>query len=248
MSERERRAFVRWAAPIMLLAQLLREHKGDPKRAIAWAESLWEALVAAGYGPGVRRDAIGPRADPKRDHVAALPSELAESYERLWRAYAHPHGKQGAAERWAQLAPDAELTARIIAAAAAEAREPRPEGAARKWLQGWLSERRWEDRPVPAGAGSATEQDAIAARRLAMAELLGEHKRLVLHCRHYPEDAQARAELARLGEQLAGFGIAPGLTTPKPARPGARPLKALLVGAPRRGAPTVEPLETTDGK
>lgn len=233
MSERERRAFVRWAAPIMLLAQLLREHKGDPKRAIAWAESLWEALVAAGYGPGVRRDAGGPRADPKRDQVAALEPALAATYARLWRAYAHPKGKQAAAERWAQLAPTPALAERIIAAAERDAREERPVGAVRKWLQGWLSERRWEDREEPAeGTGSdpGPSAEELAARRLAVAELLGEHKRLVLHCRHYPEDAQASAELARIGEQLAGFGIVPGAAALRsaPGRGGVRPLKGLL--------------------
>lgn len=207
-----RAAFIRATAPVMLLAQLLREQKGDPKRAIAWAESLWEALVAAGYGPreGPSAKGQGPRADPRADQVAGLGPELAASFARLWKAYAWPKGKQGAAERWGQLAPDAGLAERIIAAAAREAREPRPEGTVRKYLQGWLAERRWEDQEESA-EDQGPRAEEVAARRLAVAELLGEHKRLVLHLRHSPEDEGARAELAAVGERLAAHGIAPGV-------------------------------------
>lgn len=234
MGEAARAAFVRATAPVMLLAQLLREQKGDPKRAIAWAESLWEALVAAGYGPKSRAEArpTATRVDPKRDALAALTPELAASFARLWTAYAWPKAKQAAAERWGQLAPDAALAERIIAAAAAEAREPRPEGQVRKWLQGWLSERRWEDWGEGVVGLKPDLQEEVAARRLAVAELLGEHKRLVLHCQHHPDDAGARAELGRIGERLTEHGITPGSATPKlptdRGRGGPRSLKSML--------------------
>lgn len=223
--------FIQHAAPIMLLAQLLRgEGKADPARAIAWAESLWERIAAAGYGAKAvaSGEERGPRVDPKRDALGALPPELAESFARLWKAYAWPKGKQAAAQRWGQLAPGAELAERIIAAAGREAREPRPEGAVRKWLQGWLSERRWEDQCE--AAQDDAKARATAERRAEVAELLGEWRRLSLHLQHAGEDAESAAALQKVGAMLAERGISPGLTTPAPARSGggARKLKDLL--------------------
>lgn len=234
MSERKR--FVRFATPIMLLAQLLREQKGDVRAAITWAERLWEGLVDAGHGPRkaggspLEGDAGGggaakPR--PLSDHVGALSEPQRAAFERLWRAYAYPKGKQGAAQRWAQLAPDDDLGARIIAAAEADAREVRPEGQARKWLQGWLTERRWEDRPEGAADAQGVAVSEIAARRLALAELLGERRRLSMLVRHNGEDAAAAEALARVDESLRRHGIEPGGSLPKAGRQGPRAIGEL---------------------
>jgi len=222
--------FIRAAAPLMLLAQLLRQDgKGDPGRAIAWAETLWDRLVAAGYGPAQTR---GQR--PIADRLAALPPDQAAAFAQFWRAYALPKGKQAAAARWAQIAPDAALAAHITAAADADAREARPEGQARKWPEGWLAERRWEDRPLPAAPGQAPQADPIDQRRAQVQELLGERARLLLITRT-GADPQARDQLTAIDERLRAHGIDPGAQgSAKPRKTsGPSPVAHLLRRAPR---------------
>ena len=236
--------FVQRTAPLMLLAQIIKgEGKADPARAIAWAETLWERLTQAGYGP---QTSAGPR--DLKDHVAALTPELGASFGRLWRAYALPKGKQPAAARWAQIAPSAALAEVIIAAAEADSREPRAEGAERKWLQGWLSERRWEDRPAkPSGSASpgasqgpppgalgyrtslsiTDPTDDVEARRLAVADLVGERARLALLLRVDPADQAARDQIAEIDARLRTYGLDPGAKT-APKRSGPSPVAHLL--------------------
>jgi hypothetical protein len=207
-----KRQFIQHTAPLMLLAQLMREEKADPARAIAWAESLWERLSAVGYGP---ETGTGPR--DIKDHVAALSPELADSFARLWRAYHLPKGKQDAAQRWAQIAPDAALAEVIIAAADADSREPRPDGAVRKWLQGWLSERRWEDRGSAGVAPASPGRDAqapIDARRSEVADLLGERARL-LRLAKLDIAAADHAALEAIDTRLRALGIDSGAAAPK---------------------------------
>jgi len=227
-----KRQFVQRAAPLMLLAQLLRQEKGDPARAIAWAETLWDRLTHAGYGA---QDQEAPGQRPLRDHVSALPPGLAEPFARLWRAYAYPKGKQAAAARWAQIAPDAALAKAIIAAADADSREPRQDGAVRKWLQGWLSERRWEDCGSAApGATATAPADAVDARRAEVADLLGERTRLLRLAKL--ADGQDPAALEAIDTRLRALGIDPGAKTrPKPT--GLSPVAHLL----RRHTPEDDP-------
>lgn len=71
-------------------------------------------------------------------------------FMRFWEAFGKKRGRAEAAAQWLKLAPDEQTTRWIVAAAQREALE-RPEliadGGTPKWAEGWLSGRRWEDRP-----------------------------------------------------------------------------------------------------
>jgi DNA repair exonuclease SbcCD ATPase subunit len=114
-------------------------------KAMKFAEKAWRGLEARGYG----------------DAKPSKPREIAKAYEKLkqnpvmqaafdlfWVAYDYKHGKDRAAMRWLQLGElDKEEYDRIIAAArrAVQTAKNLPEGQARKYPEGWLSERRWMD-------------------------------------------------------------------------------------------------------
>jgi hypothetical protein len=82
-----------------------------------------------------------------------LKGESLARFERFWQAFDYKRGKAEAADSWLALKPDDELAARIVAAAAAEAKR-RPAivdaGHTPKMAQGWLTARRWEDEHAPA--------------------------------------------------------------------------------------------------
>lgn len=106
--------------------------------AIRWAEAVWKRT-------GCDEPARVKGQRKTQDHYAGIPEASKDDFDRCWVAYRHKVGKQRAAARWAEIAPDHDLAARIIQAAAADAASPRAQGQVRKHLEGWLSERRWED-------------------------------------------------------------------------------------------------------
>lgn len=154
-----------------------------------------------------------PRKDPSGDHYAALPPAVQSAFDALWSDYALPKGKQEAARVYALLAPDAALVERIRAAAQADATgatdggATRPDGTARKWLQGWLSARRWEDVPAAPTAPTATpEALQAAARNHRINALMNERRALVRLIDGLPNKA-LDAQLARLDGQLSALGV-----------------------------------------
>jgi len=106
-------------------------------KGIVYAEHLWSRLDAAGYGNG-------EKGKPK-DYVDNY--ELVkdkDGFDKFWNTFGVKKGKTGAAKRWNQINPDQELVKKIIAAARKE-NESEHNGSSRKWPEGWLHERRYED-------------------------------------------------------------------------------------------------------
>lgn len=195
---------IRTWAPLMLLIQAVlhpERPKLDVDEAITLAEALDARLTSRGYGPTSAKAASAPR--PLIDHLSALPAPQQASFAAFWAAFAYPKGKQAAAQRWGQIAPDAALAEVIIAAAAADAANPRPADAARKWAAGWLSERRWEDAPPRPGA---LPLDPDEQRRREVTELLAERRALAGLYRRHPDPSVA-AQIAALDQRLNERGI-----------------------------------------
>ncbi len=109
-------------------------------KAIAFGERLWQRLEERGYGEAKDHE---PR--PAGDWFAKLPEAQRPLFIRFWQAFGLKKGREGAAMRWIQIDPSPELAEQIIAAAKKEAMAQREPGQVRKFAQGWLAERRWED-------------------------------------------------------------------------------------------------------
>lgn len=80
-------------------------------------------------------------------------------FEQFWTAFDYKSGRAEAADAWYDLSADDATFEQIISAAKAEAaRRPKllAEGKTPKMAQGWLSGRRWEDKPLTAAAQNAT--------------------------------------------------------------------------------------------
>jgi hypothetical protein len=153
-------SFVRLAAAFLLPHTAREDGRWDLDRALHYANEIWNRTG----GPEVE-------AQPREvgSWYAGLPADQRAGFDRLWQAYGHKHGKERAAMRWAQLNPDRELAEAVIAAAQADRLKDRPKDQARKWLEGWLAERRWTD--FEAAAVPAQDRQADERRR-ALADLL----------------------------------------------------------------------------
>jgi hypothetical protein len=111
------------------------------------------------------------------DYLARLEDWQRALFLQFWRYYnAVPKeyrsgGRNEAAMRWGDILPDEVLGRRIMEAARADAKrwtEAPTQGATRKFAQGWLSERRWEDyEPPPAQAPNGAPDDAEHRKALA---------------------------------------------------------------------------------
>jgi hypothetical protein len=219
MTPRDR--YIRDHAPTLLLVQAVRATPGaklDLEAAIRTAGALHDRLdTACGSGApaaigrlpeGPLEDAASGRGRPSHttrktaDNYGALDAESRAGFDRFYAAYGHPKGKQRAAARWAEIAPDAALTAHIVAAAAQDRAQPRPPDAVRKWPEGWLSERRWADAPLPGAPAQVSPEDRTRAQ---IAELLAERAALKRLAR--AGDARILAELAEVEARLAGLGV-----------------------------------------
>lgn len=212
-----RARYIRDHAPTLLLLQASRAEPGaklDLDAAIRYAAALYDRLTAAGY----TATATEPRPVRTRasvDAVGALAPAAAAEFEQFYRVYGVMKGKQRAAARWAELAPDAALAQRIIKAAAQDAATPRPADAVRKYPEGWLSERRWEDQPEP---GEARAADPAAARAAEVRELLAERRTVAALYQAHPDPALG-VQLAGLEVTLAALGVVPELVAAAAARP-----------------------------
>jgi len=108
--------------------------------ALDYAEQLWQALTAKGYGDSTPSLRVG------QDYYQALNPQQQKYFDRFWRAFGFKKGRNGAAQRWQQLGVlKDEQYQLIIQAAKKEADRLLPPGQARKMAQGWLTEQRWQD-------------------------------------------------------------------------------------------------------
>lgn len=213
-----RRADIRqWAALLLPTTRDPESGRMDLDRAITLAEALDARLAERGYpaadaasAPPVAARARQPKpAKPRAgtDHYAALDDRLRGHFDRLWQAYRLAKGKQAAAGAWATLAPDDTLAARIVAAAQADGRDAMdggakyPTGVARKYLQGWLSARAWEDAPAP-----GEDLDPAVERARALSARLAERRHLLEMHRAHPTPALAE-QIERLDAQLRAEGV-----------------------------------------
>jgi hypothetical protein len=172
----------------------------DLDRAIRYAAALYDRLTAAGHTPDSRAEVRTPKTRKTPDHLATLSPDQTAAFERFYRAYGVLKGKQRAAARWAEINPDADLARCITDAAAADAAAPRPADAVRKYPEGWLSERRWEDVQPPRAVDGAAHQRAARVRELEV-ERAGLARLVALR-----PSADLDAQLARLAADLAALG------------------------------------------
>lgn len=112
----------------------------DADRRITQAERLWGIMDARGYGNGEKS-----RPKDYIDHYALIKHK--DDFDKFWIEFRLKKGRNGAAEQWNRIDPDEDLRQKIIRAARKEA-ETAQEGITRKWAQGWLSERRFDDMEV----------------------------------------------------------------------------------------------------
>jgi len=183
---------------IRLAAAFLLPHtkRGDDK---------WDLDAAIGYAQELWRRTGGAEVD---DKTAGTPRELGYWYRELskdaqqkgwfdqfWEAFNHKQGRDGAAMRWVQIAPSADLAKTIIDAARLDAQKERPRDAVRKMAQGWLSEARWED------YDTRPKSQRQAAPEVQRAHQLNELRGLETLYRH-SESQDLRAKIDRLRADL----------------------------------------------
>jgi len=245
-----RARYIRDHAPTLLLVQASRAEPGaklDLDAAIRHAAALYDRLTVAGYTADSRPAADTARVAKTRstvDHRAALSPEQAADFDRFYQVYGVLKGKQRAAARWAELAADAALRQRIIKAAAQDAATPRPADAVRKYPEGWLSERRWEDQPL---SGEPASADPAAARAAEVRELLAERRTVAALYQAHPDPALG-VQLAGLDASLAALGVTADLRAVAAARsvPAGLTQVAALLGRGVIAAAGTRPAEDHD--
>ena len=108
---------------------------------IQYAEQLWESMNYYGFGA----DKV-PEPRGNQNYYQQLSEKQRVAFDKFWDAFKLKQGRDGAAMRWLQLG---ELTSeqykQIIEAAKQEAQRPLAQGQSRKFAQGWLMDRRYED-------------------------------------------------------------------------------------------------------
>jgi hypothetical protein len=90
---------------------------------------------------------------------AAAPSERGSAegdagFDAFWEAFAYKKAKPNALKAWAKITPDAELLAKIVAAATAY-RTSIADKSYQAYPATWLNARRWEDEIIPRSIGGA---------------------------------------------------------------------------------------------
>lgn len=108
---------------------------------IQYAEQLWENMAYYGYGADKTAE---PREN--QNYYKKLSENQRVAFDKFWDAFKLKQGRDGAAMRWLQLGElSSEQYKQIIEAAKQEAQRSLTHGQTRKWAQGWLMERRYED-------------------------------------------------------------------------------------------------------
>lgn len=97
-----------------------------------------------------------------RGKSSGLNAEQAERFTKFWDAFGLKAGKANAVDSWAAIKPSADLADRIIEAARRQHAQCLRNGdTKRKWAQGWLTERRWEDESLWLDSWTADQQAVI---------------------------------------------------------------------------------------
>jgi hypothetical protein len=108
---------------------------------IQYAEQLWENLNFYGYGAD---KAYEPREN--QNYYKQLSETQRKAFDKFWDAFKLKQGRDGAAMRWLQMGElSSDQYTQIIEAAKQEAKRPLAQGQTRKFAQGWLMERRYDD-------------------------------------------------------------------------------------------------------
>lgn len=108
---------------------------------IQYAEQLWENMNYYGYGADKTPEPRG-----NQNYYKQLSEKQRVAFDRFWDAFKLKQGRDGAAMRWLQLGDlSSEQYKQIIEAARQEAQKQLSHGQTRKWAQGWLFERRYDD-------------------------------------------------------------------------------------------------------
>lgn len=155
---------------------------------IAYAERLWSELDARGYGNGEKS-----RPKDYIDHYALIKHK--DDFDRFWTEFRLKKGRNGAAEQWNRIDPDEDLRQKIIRAARKEA-ETAQEGITRKWAQGWLSERRFDDMDVSTMALNKVTDDGG----------LQHAKDMLKRCKGNPEMTDFwKKEISKITGQIASL-------------------------------------------
>lgn len=174
---------------------MMREDKGNNpySRYKRGAIALWERMGEDGLGDAAKTPMVA-----SESVYASLPDKPL--FDRFWKAYGLTKDREGAARSWMKI-KDREKLAEIIIAAAQKAKEEalNTEGT-RKYAQGWLSDRRWEDYDIPTAKAEAKTNE----RQRAINKLNGDLKGLMDMKAQAPYDgidgdiARIRAELDEL--------------------------------------------------
>ena len=130
-----KKAFIQQAS-----TQFLPALEWDVNKAIKYGEKLWQRLSESGYG----YDAQKPKEAPDNWYVK-LQGESKLQFDSLWDAYKVKKGKHPAAKVWYELGDVPRDEAKKIIEAARSAARDRNPTQTPKFLQGWLSERRYDD-------------------------------------------------------------------------------------------------------
>ena len=135
------------------------------ERHIKGAERLWQRLSEAGYGSREEKEL-----SPKESWYGSMPDDLRQQFDRFWRTYGVKRDREGAAKAWRQIPDMSDTLAETVIRAAemAKADAEANQETNRKYPQGWLSGRRWEDydttqaRTAPQNQARRELQDARA--------------------------------------------------------------------------------------
>jgi hypothetical protein len=135
---------------------------GQIELAVVHAELLWKELTERGYG------------DKQSKAIVATDSFLSQMTEeqrvwfvRFWDAFNYKKSREPAAKEWLKLPVNPTLYQKIVDAAKREASVKLPAGQSRKFAQGWLSDKRYEDEHYATHQSPAPKLSAVEQVRAA---------------------------------------------------------------------------------
>jgi hypothetical protein len=117
--------------------------------------------------------------------------EQSKAFEELYKAYGLPKGKADAADAWLKLKVGPKLHQAMLAGAKLEAKHRNTENP--KWLQGWLTARRWED--------SVTESGAVPVEQMTWSDIVELGKRVNVHEDQFDSPPEFKATVMRKAKE-----------------------------------------------
>ena len=158
------------------------------EEALQGAIRLWDRMTADGMG-----DAQSRPIAPNTSAYDALPDR--DQFDAFWNAYGVKKDREGAARAWLAITNRDNIAPKIIEAAKMAAQEAanNPD-TARKYPQGWLSSRRWEDFDVD----GRRQQETDNAAQMAVQDAYAELKQL----QELPPSDELNAQIASLRDKM----------------------------------------------